>query len=317
MNYRDLDLNLLITLHALLETRSVGRAADLLHIGQPACSGALAKLRDHFGDELLVLLNRRMIPTPLALQLERPVREAIKRAEAIAVTRVGFDPNVAIRRFSIICSDMVTKLVLTHVIRALELTAPNVSLMIHSAAPLRSSQMLVEEALDRRGADFVVVPARYVPSGYASLPLLSTDYSCIVWAKNSLVGETLTQDLFYSLKHVAPTFGDGRVMSAESEDALRRRAFSVKSEYALSLPSMVSGTNHVATIPTLLANVYALQYNLRVFPVPISVPSLEERLVWPKHLNDDPACLWLRKLIHGCAASSAPPNGEIANAALT
>lgn len=305
MNYRDLDLNLLITLHALLETRSVSRAAEMLHIGQPACSGALARLRAHFGDDLLVPVNRRMVPTPLALQLEHPAREAIKRAEAIAATRAGFVPSFAIRRFSIICSDMVTKLVLTHVIRALELGAPNVSLMIHSAAPLRSSRMLVEEALDRRGADFVVVPARYVPGGYASLPLLSTGYSCIVWSKNSLVPETLTRDLFYSLKHVAPTFGDGRVMSVENEDALRRRTFSVKSEYALSLPSMVIGTNHIATVPTLLARAYESQYDLRVFPVPIPVPPLEERLVWPKHLDDDPASLWLRNLIHSCAENSA------------
>ncbi|WP_322067243.1 LysR family transcriptional regulator [Burkholderia ubonensis] len=304
MNYRDLDLNLLITLHALLETRSVSRAAEMLHIGQPACSGALARLRDHFGDDLLVPVNRRMVPTPLALQLQHPAREAIKRAEAIAATRAGFVPNFAMRRFSIICSDMVTKLVLTHVIRALELGAPNVSLMIHSASPLRSSRMLVEEALDRRGADFVVVPARYVPAGYASLPLLSTDYSCIVWSKNSLVHETITRDLFYSLKHIAPTFGDGRVMSVEDEDALRRRTFSAKSEYALSLPSMVVGTNLVATIPTLLARAYESQYDLRVFPVPIPVPMLEERLVWPKHLDGDPASLWLRKLIHSCATNS-------------
>ncbi|WP_080441598.1 LysR family transcriptional regulator [Burkholderia ubonensis] len=304
MNYRDLDLNLLVALQALLETRSVSRAAEMLHIGQPACSSALARLRAHFGDDLLVPTNRRMVPTPLALQLEHPAREAIKRAEAISAMRAGFVPSTAVRRFSIICSDMVTKLVLTHVIRELELGAPNVSLMIHSAAPLRSSRMLVEEALDRRGADFVVVPARYVPGGYTSLPLLSTDYSCIVWKGNSLVQGSITRDLFYSLKHIVPTFGDGQVTSLDDEDALLRLMFSAKSEYALALPSLIRGTDHIATVPTLLAWAYETQYDIRVFPVPISVPRLDERLVWPKHLDDDQASIWLRNLIHRCAPSN-------------
>jgi LysR family nod box-dependent transcriptional activator len=301
MNYRDLDLNQLITLHALLQTRSVGRAAELLHIGQPACSEALARLRNHFGDELLVLVSRSMVPTPLALQLERPVRDAMKRAEAISAMRAGFNPGVALRRFSIICSDMMSKLVLSRVVLKLQHTAPNISLMIHSAAPLRSSRTLVEEALEQRGADFVVVPSRYLPSGYGNLLLFSSPYSCIVWKGNMFVGETLTEDLFYSLKHVAPTFGDGRVMATESDNSLRRRAFAAKSEYALTLPAMLTGTNYIATIPTVLANDYEKQYDLRVFPVPITIPPLEEKLVWPRRLDDDPANCWMRALIQDCA----------------
>lgn len=314
MNYRDLDLNLLIALNALLETRSVSRAAEQLHIGQPACSAALARLRDHFGDELLVSVSRRMVPTPLALQLERPVREALERAEGIARLRAGFDARSAIQRFSIICSDMVAKLLFTHVAAALEQSAPSVSLTIHSAAPLRSSRTLVEEALERRGADLLVLPGRYVPQGYGHLPLFTSGYSCIVWSGNTRVGATLTRDLFYSLRHVAPTFGDGRVMSVENEDVgdRRRRRFIAKSEYFLAVPALVSGTQHIATIPTVLALACAPHYDLRVLPAPIALPPLNETLVWPNHLEDDPANQWMREFIRDCAEQHLPATQDAA-----
>ena len=48
-----LDLNLLVPLDALLQERSVTRAAERLGLSQPTVSAALARLRRHFGDELL------------------------------------------------------------------------------------------------------------------------------------------------------------------------------------------------------------------------------------------------------------------------
>ncbi|PGW82576.1 LysR family transcriptional regulator, partial [Bacillus thuringiensis] len=54
MDTRRLDLNLLQTLEALLEERNVTRAAERLHLSQPAVSAQLARLRDLFGDPLLL-----------------------------------------------------------------------------------------------------------------------------------------------------------------------------------------------------------------------------------------------------------------------
>ena len=53
MNLASLDLNLLVSLDALLQERSVTRAAARMGLSQPALSASLARLRRHFGDELL------------------------------------------------------------------------------------------------------------------------------------------------------------------------------------------------------------------------------------------------------------------------
>src|SRR5688572_6389595 len=50
---REVDANLLLSLHALLEERNLTRAGTRMTMSQPAMSGALARLRKHFGDELL------------------------------------------------------------------------------------------------------------------------------------------------------------------------------------------------------------------------------------------------------------------------
>lgn len=303
MNYRQLDLNLLIALNALLQKRSVSAAADMLNIGQPACSAALSRLRDHFGDELLVSVSRRMVPTPLALQLEVSVREMIERAEQISTSKPGFEPSRAKQQFLIWCSDLVTQISLKGAIKKLQTIAPDVSVAIRSLTILRSIRMPVEEALERLGYDFIVLPERHVPSTFPQLRLFSTGYKCVAWKHNTQLGDTLTLDDFYRLKHVATTFGDGRVISLESDDALgqrRNRQIAIKSEDFVSVPAIVRGTNYLATLPTHIARMSAERYELKLFDVPFSQPRTAEVLAWPKHHDDDAASRWFRNLLCSC-----------------
>ena len=51
---REVDANLLLSLHALLEERNLTHAGERMTMSQPAMSGALVRLRKHFDDELLV-----------------------------------------------------------------------------------------------------------------------------------------------------------------------------------------------------------------------------------------------------------------------
>ena len=69
----NLDLNLLKTLHALIEEQSVTRAAARLSLTQPAVSGMLARLRRHFDDPLLVRTPQGMVPTERAQALLEPL----------------------------------------------------------------------------------------------------------------------------------------------------------------------------------------------------------------------------------------------------
>ena len=75
VDLKNFDLNLLRALDALLEEKNVTHAGQRLFITQQAASGALQRLREHFGDPLLTPVGRRLELTPLALSLIHPVRE--------------------------------------------------------------------------------------------------------------------------------------------------------------------------------------------------------------------------------------------------
>ena len=83
------DLNLLVALDALLRECNVTQAGNRLNLSQPAMSGALARLRSHFQDELLVSVGRRMVRTPLGDELVQPVREILLQVQGDARIQIG------------------------------------------------------------------------------------------------------------------------------------------------------------------------------------------------------------------------------------
>src|SRR5687767_12711419 len=103
----DVDLNLLLALDALLRERSVTRAGAVLGLSQPATSHALARLRELFGDELLVRRSNDMEPTAFAESLVAPLAEALARVEALLWSDRAFDPATSDREFVIAVTDFV------------------------------------------------------------------------------------------------------------------------------------------------------------------------------------------------------------------
>ena len=145
MHFQKLDLNLLVALDALIEERSVSRAADRLNLSQSAMSSALSRLREYFGDELLVPVGRRMEPTALALNLAPAIREILQRIRVTIQARPSFDPATAERRFRVMTSDYLVEVLLADVLRELADTAPGIQMQI-----LPSERGLIRTILERR-----------------------------------------------------------------------------------------------------------------------------------------------------------------------
>src|ERR1044071_1411338 len=97
MDLQRFDLNLLVTLAALLSERNVTRAGLRMNLSQSAMSGALGRLREFFEDELLVPMGRTMVLTPLAEDLVQPVRDVLLQLQATIATKPHFDPATSTR----------------------------------------------------------------------------------------------------------------------------------------------------------------------------------------------------------------------------
>src|SRR3546814_11521018 len=102
---RRLDLNLLVTLDALLAEHNVTRAAERLHLSQPSVSVHLARLRDFFGDPLLLPGPRGMRPTARADELREPLRQALAALEQAVAPSAFFDPAQASQTWPIAAFD--------------------------------------------------------------------------------------------------------------------------------------------------------------------------------------------------------------------
>src|SRR5580658_4288447 len=104
------DLNLLVSLDALIDEANVTRAAARLNVTQPALSAQLARLRDLFRDPLLVpsRTGRGMIPTARALELRGPLHVALKDLETVIKRPPAFASLTAERSFAIAASDYST-----------------------------------------------------------------------------------------------------------------------------------------------------------------------------------------------------------------
>src|SRR5438067_11404729 len=98
MNLNSLDLNLLTALDALLREANVSRAALRIGLSQPAASHALQRLRNIFGDPLLVRTGARMEPTPRALALRAPLAQALDQVRGLVVPE-EFDAARSERQF--------------------------------------------------------------------------------------------------------------------------------------------------------------------------------------------------------------------------
>jgi LysR family transcriptional regulator, nod-box dependent transcriptional activator len=300
MQFRQLDLNLLVALDALLTERNITEAGRRVFLTQSAMSGALARLREHFADELLIQVGRKMMTTPLADSLADPVREILLKIDAAIKTRPEFDPGTSHRRFSIMMSDYVSTLLMPEVLRRAEALAPRVTFEV-----LSNDVGNPFEILDRADIDFLIMPDQFLQKEHPSQPLFDDSYSCLVWADNPLVGDTLTQQQYLELGHVFIQF---RVRVPVIDEwfltklGLTRRGEVLVNNFN-SLPHLVVGTHRIATLQRRLAELYARYLPLRVLEPPFELPSMTEALQWHKDFGDDPGRAWLRGIMGSVAAS--------------
>lgn len=302
------DLNLLIALDALLEERNVTRAAERLCIGQSAASAALARLREYFGDELLIQVGRELRPTPMARSLAEPVRDTLLRARATLSLRPDFDPATAQREFTIAASDYVNHVLLCDVLRRLAVQAPGLAIR------LQSLPRDLFEQFERGSIDLLVMPQAYASRlDHPQRRLFEDRQVCLVWSGNTAVGDALSAEQYLELGHVSLSFqlpGGSAFEEWLFPQHRQQRRVEVRVDSFSLVPMLLVGTPRIAVIHHRLAARAAQQLPLRILDAPIELPTLVEMLCWPRHLESDPAHRWLRETVFESAAAMPTPGGR-------
>jgi LysR family transcriptional regulator, nod-box dependent transcriptional activator len=294
MRLHRLDLNLLIMLDILIAEGSVSQTAQRLGMTQPAISNALARLRVHFDDELFVLLDRRMVPTPLCESLAEPVRRIIGELSIIAAARAGFDPATADRTVTIICSDYVFLVFLSQTVRELAIAAPN----------LKIRTLLISENMGellRSGrADFAILPQQRRVEVLPSAPLFKDDFSVISWKGNPKVTGKISVEQYLSARHVSTSIGPHTPPHIEQESLDRygiERDIAVYAPNFTSVAEVVVGTELIASMHTRAARILAQRLDLNVLAPPVEIAPYTMCLQWNQAMEADPGLAWVKAFI--------------------
>ncbi|MFA5549455.1 MAG: LysR family transcriptional regulator [Porticoccaceae bacterium] len=299
MRFDKLDLNLLVALDALLAERNISRAAEKLFLSQSAMSSALGRLRDYFGDELLVPVRRRMELTPRALSLQAPVRDILVRIRATIAAQPGFDPTQPGRLFNIIASDYS----LDTVMPAMNaLAASQGSLSSFRFHPVLTSPA---RALESGDADLLMIPQPYLSPDHPSEPLMTEEFVCVVWRGSRHAREGLTRESYMDAGHVVMVAVEHGAQGYESRFMERsgvERRIAVATYSFASMPKLVLGTPYIATVHRRLAQRMARRLPLTVLPSPVEIPVMQLMMQWHEFRSRDPGLVWLRERMHEAVA---------------
>jgi DNA-binding transcriptional LysR family regulator len=287
----NLDLNLLVSLDALLQERSVSRAAARLGLSQPALSASLSRLRRHFGDDLLARVGNRYELTPLATQLVDVTSGAMASVLRVFTSAEEFDPRTANREFTVLMSDYATTVLGPALAELLCDEAPGVRLRVQQLAA-----HLVDNAAETlRTADAMVLPAGIL----GDLPhhrLFSDEWVCLVGVDTPLEVDGLTLDQLGRLPMVMTYQGPTAFTPVVKQLELLGVEFNVQmvTESFLAVPFLVAAVRGVALIQHRLAERLAVAATVRVLPCPFEPVPLIEALWWHPMFTRDAGHRWLR-----------------------
>jgi DNA-binding transcriptional LysR family regulator len=299
MRLASLDLNLLVALDALLQEGSVTRAAERLHLSQPALSASLARLRRHFGDELLERVGNHSELTPLAVQLRERTTLALEGVERVFASQQGFDPATSEREFRLLTSDYAVAVLGERLCALVAERAPGVRLRLRLHTP---------EVIDRAHDELRAVDGLIMPHGFltelASERLFEDEWACLVATDNPLVGEALTMEDLSRLPWAVTYYGPTAFTPAARQLQMLgvEARVQVVVESFLALPHVVAGSSRIALVQRRLAGRMVAAGGLRVLPCPYDAVRLVEALWWHGMYDRDPGHRWLRETVLDAAA---------------
>lgn len=288
-----LDLNLLVSLDALLTERSVTRAAERLHLSQPALSASLARLRTHFGDPILARRGNTYELTPFALRLAEHTTTALDAARRVFESQATWEPSESVREFLIYGSDYGFTTIGRVVSELAAERAPGVRFRFALHNPL-----IVEDAANRlRSVDGMVIPHGFL-TDLPFVDLWHDTWVGVVAEDNPAVGDVLSMEDIATLpwamhyqSRSAFTSAQRQVQQLGVEPRVE-----VVVESFMSLPLFIAGTDRIGLVQAALAPVVKRIGGLRIVGLPFDATPLTNALWWHPVHGRDPEHAWMREL---------------------
>lgn len=302
-HFRQIDLNLLTYLDALLRERNVTRAAEQLNITQPAMSNALKRLRDLLNDPILVRTSEGMVPTERALAMKHQVRQILYSVEEVIQPSRGFEPLESSRVFRIMVSDYAASTLMSPLLKALREQAPNITLDLMTPSDVSFHDV------ENGKVDLAINRFDDLPQSFHQKLLWNDDFACLVHKDHVLLENyTLKNYLLAQHSWVSKTgFGVGIGMTPDAVQKLgwvdnalaqlghTRHIKVFTRNYHVAMHLALEGL--IATLPRRAANLYKDNPDVVLREPPFPIPAIDLRMIWSPLLQHDEGHRWFRTLL--------------------
>lgn len=286
------DLNLLLTLHALLEEGSVARAAKRLQLSPSAMSRALARLRETTGDPLLIRAGRGLVPTPRALAMRAQVAQLVQDTRAVLSPVETLDLKALAHTFTLRTSDGFVDNFGPDLIARAAGEAPGVRLRFiqktdKDSAALRDGSVDLETGVvgDTTGPE---VRTRV---------LFDDRFVGVVRQGHALCENDITPARYAAGRHVLVSRRGrlrGPVDDALQNLGLQREIATIVSGFSAAL-ALARGSDLIATVPA--RHTGNLRAGLHSFPLPFPTGPITVSMLWHPRMDAELAHRWLRGLL--------------------
>jgi DNA-binding transcriptional LysR family regulator len=295
------DLNLLVTLNALLAEGSVARAARRLRLSPSAMSRQLARLRETTGDPLLVRAGRGLVPTPRALELRESVGRLVQESEAALRPAEALNLKQLDRIFTLRTREGFVENFGAELIARIAEQAPSVRLYFTQKLD-KDSSLLRDGTIDLETG---VVGDDTGPE-LRTQPLFRDRFIGVVRSGHPLSDGVMTPERYAAGQHILVSrrgLQKGQIDVALEELGLERRIATIVGSFSAAL-ALARASELIVSVPERYTGNLRVDMHSFVLPVPTSDVMIS--LLWHPRMDADPAHRWLRSCIRDVCAELRP-----------
>lgn len=286
---RNLDFQQLLALRALVEQRSVSRAAAALNLSQPAMSRILARLRTLFGDPLLARSRKGLVATARAHALVEPLARLLDDAAGLIAPQ-RFDPAAARGEWRIAANDYAAQVVLPGLFGILRGETPGMETNV------RPNDAAALEDLEAGRLDLALGVFRDAPAGFYRQDLVRDGFVALMRKDHPAARAKLSLPVYLKLSHLFVTLTGGGIGAVDAALARlgQKRRIAARVSTFMAVPGILRATDFVLSLPGLLADHLCRDAGLRKMPLPFRTPAFSVAQLWHQRRHADAAHTWLR-----------------------